>query len=57
MLGVEAIPAFAGLLCRLPAEVRCIEIIFPGNTHQGEERIAPGVGEPVSNEDHQYLRW
>jgi hypothetical protein len=30
-LGVEAVPCFAGALRLLAAEVRCIEIVFPGD--------------------------
>jgi hypothetical protein len=31
--------------CTLQVEVRCVEIVLPGNAHQGEQRIAPSVSQ------------
>jgi hypothetical protein len=38
-LGGVPIARFARPLHRLPAEIRCIEIVFPGDAHQGEQSI------------------
>ena len=48
IVGLSPIEAVSRRLCavtRLPGEVRRIEVIFPGDPDQGEQRITSGIRE------------